>query len=65
MTEHSTKRRAPVVALRGDIDVAVADRVLEEITSAAGDEREVTVDLSAVTFMDSSGISALLQARGK
>lgn len=53
-----------VVHLRGEIDMAVEERVVAEIRAALdGLPREVVVDLSAVPFLDSSGIRALLRGR--
>jgi anti-anti-sigma factor len=52
----------PVISFAGEIDMATADamhKALEPWTRAGG---PVTVDLSEVTFMDSSGIHALLKA---
>ena len=48
-----------VVILEGDIDMAVADDVRDAIEEAARSGARV-VDLSGVTFMDSSGLRALL-----
>jgi anti-sigma B factor antagonist len=52
-----------VVALRGELDFDEAPsfgRVLEELR--ADGERKVVVDLSDLTFIDSSGISVLVGA---
>ena len=56
---------APGVAIHGEVDVAAVpalERALEAAieTSAGG----FVVDLSGVDFMDSSGLLALLNARG-
>jgi anti-sigma B factor antagonist len=49
---------------RGEIDMAVADGLGEAIISALKDgSPRVVVDLTEVTFLDSSGIRALLMAR--
>jgi anti-anti-sigma factor len=51
------------IRARGEIDMAVADRFAEAITAAlTNGSPRVIVDLTDVTFMDSSGISALLRA---
>lgn len=49
----------------GELDMAVAPHLLDSILCAglAGPCREVTIDLSEVTFIDSSGLGALLEAR--
>jgi anti-anti-sigma factor len=56
---------AATVTVAGDIDLACVGRVEDEIAAAldAADVTDVVVDLSAVTFMDSTGISALLKGR--
>lgn len=55
-----------VVTLTGDIDVAVEHNIGNAITRAVGDcppqVTVVTVDLSGVTFLDSTGLGALLDA---
>ena len=58
---------APTLAVRGEIDVAVAKRLsieLDSLADAAGalDGRAV-VDLSGVGFIDSSGVRELLKAQ--
>ena len=50
------------IELRGEIDVDVSDalreQVLQAVREAAG--RPVAIDMADVTFIDSSGLSALL-----
>jgi anti-sigma B factor antagonist len=52
-----------LVVLRGDIDFTSSPSVLQVIrTAAAGSPSgDIRVDLAEVTFMDSSGISVLVQ----
>jgi anti-sigma B factor antagonist len=50
-----------VVTVCGDVDiatVAILDRALE--SAIGGDVRHVVVDLAAVTFLDSTGLRALV-----
>lgn len=47
----------------GELDIAQADRVEAELDEAAAAGRPLVVDLTAVTFCDSSGLAALLHAR--
>jgi len=55
----------PVLAVSGEIDLAVAGRFAEELESlVGGDHGSSVVDLSAVEFIDSSGIRELLKAKG-
>ena len=59
----SAEGDVPVVALRGELDFDEAPtfgRVLEELLAEG--ERKVVVDLSDLTFIDSSGISVLVGA---
>ncbi|MFT4048485.1 MAG: STAS domain-containing protein [Solirubrobacterales bacterium] len=57
---------APGVAtftLRGELDIATADQLtaeLDALESAAGSRR--VIDLSAVSFMDSTGLRVLIAA---
>ncbi len=50
-----------VVALSGELDAATSDGLADAIVRAAGST--VVVDLSGLTFMDSSGIGALVVAK--
>jgi anti-sigma B factor antagonist len=56
--------RAVTVAVRGEIDLTVADDLLLTLTCAASTSGvpELVVDLDHVEFLDSSGISALVRA---
>jgi anti-sigma B factor antagonist len=53
-----------VLALDGEIDLVAAPSVRESLAAIVDDntDRTVIIDLSDVTFMDSSGIGALLSA---
>jgi anti-sigma B factor antagonist len=56
----------PVLTLRGDIDVGQADQLVMEGAALLRDTSSghyLVVDLTAVDFIDSSGISALLRLR--
>jgi anti-anti-sigma factor len=50
---------ATIVAVAGEIDLATAPQLRAALTAAPGD---LTVDLAGVTFMDSSGLGALVAA---
>jgi anti-sigma B factor antagonist len=56
-----------LVVLGGEIDVAahdtVCDRVAAALAKCPDDAPTVVVDLGAVTFLDSSGIGALIEIR--
>lgn len=49
-----------VAVLNGDIDVAEVDRVSSQILAAMhNDNRSIVIDLSRVTYLDSTGIQML------
>jgi anti-sigma B factor antagonist len=52
-----------VVGLRGELDVAVAVRLVAELSVVAARERDIIVDLTGLEFIDSSGLAALVQVR--
>src|SRR5215210_5690444 len=55
---------ADVIAVRGELDMASALSLAAPLTDLANDgERAVLLDLSRLTFMDSTGMSVLLNAR--
>lgn len=52
-----------VIALSGELDLATADGVDAELESAeASDVASIVLDLSGLTFMDSTGVRLLIQA---
>lgn len=58
-----------LVSVRGEVDLSWSQRLRKTILEALASSRPVAVDLSAVTYIDSSGIAALVEgfqnARGK
>ena len=52
---------AAVVAPAGEIDLSNVDAVRRELHAARTEARLVVLDLSAVTFMDSSGLRLLVE----
>jgi anti-anti-sigma factor len=52
-----------VVALCGELDVVSADGLADALVEVAGST--VVVDMSGLTFMDCSGIAALVAARNR
>lgn len=54
-----------VVALAGELDMATSPRLGETVVEILdrGPVRVITIDLSELGFLDSSGMRALLQAR--
>jgi anti-sigma B factor antagonist len=52
---------APLVVVQGELDVATSPRLRRQLDEAVdAGAREVRVDLTAVGFMDSSGLGALM-----
>ena len=53
-----------VIAVRGEIDLTVSEELFTTVTCAASTSgaAELVIDLDAVEFLDSSGISALVRA---
>jgi anti-anti-sigma factor len=56
-TEHDC-----VVSVIGEVDMASAPQLVDALADAHG---RVVVDLAGVTFLDSTGISALVNARNR
>ena len=51
------------VTVRGDIDLTTVGELSRQLSAAARDEeRDVVVDLRDVTFLDSTGVRALVDA---
>ena len=53
---------AVVVRVAGELDLATAPALWAALERALIDAHQVVVDLSAVTFVDSTGLSVLLRA---
>jgi anti-sigma B factor antagonist len=52
------------LVITGEIDIANAPTFLDELMAAAAEAHSpAVVDMSAVTFLDSSGLNALVNAR--
>jgi anti-sigma B factor antagonist len=58
--EHAT--RDGILRVSGEIDLSNAEELERAIERAAGDGQEVLLDLSGVTFIDSSGLHAIRRA---
>jgi anti-sigma B factor antagonist len=57
---------ATVLSLEGELDIASApalERAVEGVTSDGDSANRLVIDLAGVTFMDSTGLRALLLAR--
>jgi anti-anti-sigma factor len=53
---------APVISLAGELDISNVTTVESNLESIISSSPKVSFDLSALTFMDSSGIAMLLRA---
>jgi anti-anti-sigma factor len=47
--------------LRGELDLATVDQIRDVVTARVDGQAGVTIDLSGLTFMDSTGIRLLLE----
>jgi len=52
-----------VVEVAGEVDMATSPQVTEAVEAAPDGCRRVVVDLSEVTFLDSSGLNSLVGSR--
>lgn len=57
----NTQEEFQVVAVSGEVDLSWSSDVREAILSAIQSSSQVLVDLSAVEYIDSSGIAALVE----
>lgn len=61
--ETETEGNSALVRIRGDFDLQVVERVTEALTQIESVEPElIVVDLSRVSFMDSSGMGTIAAA---
>ena len=61
--ERESQDEVEVLAVSGEIDIASAPRLITSLNEALGEcTSPVVVDLSRVTFMDSTGLALLLNA---
>jgi stage II sporulation protein AA (anti-sigma F factor antagonist) len=56
------RESALVLVLHGELDVAYAPELRQELGALAGDGRKLILDLRRLDFIDSSGIAVLLDA---
>jgi anti-sigma B factor antagonist len=62
-SETSRTNGQAVVRVKGEVDIYTAPQLWETLDAAiAGAPHELVVDLSEVTFLDSSGLSVLVRA---
>lgn len=51
-----------IIALKGDIDLESSPAARELLLSSVARNKNLLVDLSAVTYIDSSGVASLVEA---
>ena len=51
-----------IIALKGDIDLESSPAARELLLDSVAGEKNLLVDLSAVTYIDSSGVASLVEA---
>jgi anti-sigma B factor antagonist len=56
------KQGVSVVVLRGDVDLSSSPEARKLLLASIGENDKLLVDLSAVTYIDSSGIASLVEA---
>ncbi len=61
--EITTRTEGPytVIALAGEVDLHYSPQLREQLLASLGDQRNVLVDLSQVSYIDSSGVASLVE----
>jgi anti-anti-sigma factor len=59
---HAVERGEIVIEVEGDIDALSAPRLWQEIEPHLNNTRQLVVDLSRVSFIDSTGVGILIRA---
>ena len=63
MRTHMPKDKPAILPLEGEIDLHVAPQITSSLASIIADKpSRVVVDLSKVSYIDSSGLAALIEA---
>jgi anti-sigma B factor antagonist len=60
--DHRVEQGDVVLAVQGDIDVSSAPQLWHEIEPQLETTRHVVVDLSKVSFIDSTGVGTIIRA---
>jgi anti-sigma B factor antagonist len=63
--EETVEQRTRVIAVSGELDMAAAPAFEQKLLDCVSGEEPVILDLSDVTFMDSTAIGALISVRKK
>ena len=61
--EHSKRTEGDytVLAFSGEVDLHCSPQVREQILTTLNDKQDLLIDLSAVSYIDSSGIASLVE----
>lgn len=62
VTEVADLRGNRLLVVHGELDIATAPELIERLHALRRRGRPVELDLAAVTFMDSTGLTALMDA---
>jgi len=57
-----TEGEMTIVALSGDVDLENSPQVRSVLLDSVGERRGILVEMSAVSYIDSSGIASLVEA---
>jgi anti-sigma B factor antagonist len=60
--EIRNETQAAVVTLEGDVDLESSPQVRTALLECVGRKQPVVVDMSAVSYIDSSGVASLVEA---
>jgi anti-sigma B factor antagonist len=60
--EVSDRGNTVIIALKGEIDLESSPVARELLLSSVAGKRNLLVDLSAVTYIDSSGVASMVEA---
>lgn len=54
-----------IIDINGDVDLENSDSLREQVSIALDENTKVSVDMNEVTYIDSSGIAALIESKQK
>jgi anti-sigma B factor antagonist len=60
--ERKSEPDGTAVIVRGDVDLTTVGQLSQELQSVTEERRDVVIDLAGVTFIDSTGVRALVEA---
>lgn len=65
LSEREPRANCKVVAVSGELDLAVAGQLDELLAQATQEASEVLIDLGGCEFIDSSGIAVIIRAHNR